>query len=123
MYVALPAAIFISYDNGGLPAFSCFALFLVKEEIDINSEECIVYGDSHIDKPQSGRPKRAELPDANITDNSASQNCFTNGMGRGRSNSLIAEVNVSVATHAEVWLRLLCGVTLNTETAEQFSKN
>ena len=39
-----------------------------REKIDINSEKCIEYGssDSQIDKPQRGRPKRAEMPAVNI---------------------------------------------------------
>ena len=38
------------------------------KKIGINSEKCIEYGssDNQMDKPQHGRPKRAELPDANI---------------------------------------------------------
>ena len=56
------------YENGELRVFSCFVHFLVKQ-IGINSEteKCIEYGssDSQIDKPQRGRPKRAELLDVN----------------------------------------------------------
>ena len=36
-----------------------------RETVGINSETCIEY-DSQIDKPQRGRPKRAELPDVKI---------------------------------------------------------
>ena len=38
------------------------------KQIDTNSEKCIAIAssDSQIDKPQRGRPKRAELPDVNI---------------------------------------------------------
>ena len=52
-------------ENVGLRVFSCFVRFLVKE-FGINSEKCIEYGDSQINKPQRGRPLRAELPDVNI---------------------------------------------------------
>ena len=37
------AAIFVSYENGGLRVFSCFVRFLVKQ-IDTNSEKSIEYG-------------------------------------------------------------------------------
>ena len=54
-----------------------FVRFLVKKEFGINSEKCIEHGissDSQIDKPQPGRPKRAELPDVNINTGAQSIN-------------------------------------------------
>ena len=47
-----------------------------REKIDINSEKCLntASSDSQIDKPQRGRPKRAELPEVNINTGAQSIN-------------------------------------------------
>ena len=63
------------------------------KEIGINSEKCIEYGkysNSQTDKPQRGRPKRAELPDVNINTGAqsihiAEATFLTPEMGRARS--------------------------------------
>ena len=55
--------------------FSCFLRFLVKI-IDINQESVLnmASSDSQVDKPQRGRPKRAEVPDLNINTGAQSIN-------------------------------------------------
>ena len=57
------AAISVSYENGGLRLFSCFARFLVRK-IGINSEKCIEYG----------KQWQSELPDVNINTSAQSIN-------------------------------------------------
>ena len=57
----------VSYENGGLRVFSCFVWFRVKnKKATEKSVLNMASSDSQIDKPQCGRPKRAELPDVNI---------------------------------------------------------
>ena len=59
--------VFVSYENGGLRVFSCIVRFLVnKMALTQKSVLNVACSDSHIDKPQRGRPKRAELADVNI---------------------------------------------------------
>ena len=54
--------------------FCVLSVFSYK--IGINSKECIELGssDSQIDKPQRGRPKRADLRDVNINTSAQSIN-------------------------------------------------
>ena len=64
--------ILVSYKNGSLQVFSCFARFLMKkiQESVLN----MASSESQIDKPQRGCPKRAKLPDVNINTGAQSIN-------------------------------------------------
>ena len=67
------------YENGGLREFF-FIRFLVEKRYKLRKVYCMwPSSESQIDKPQRGRPKRAELPDVNI--NTGAQSFFYQGCG------------------------------------------
>ena len=79
-------AIFVSYEDGGLRVFSFLVHFLVKKFYGETQKSVLnmASSDIHIDEPQLGHPKRAELPDININTGAQSINTERASSRKGR---------------------------------------